>query len=227
MCQAQEKDAVRTAMDDARQLAKERKYEEALAKHIWIHDHALQTDSSYYGVRLSYALADWMKLGRQYPPAIDKLKSIRDEKTAQLLAGKKRRELFHDVESINERLGKSPATVELFKKLEATDSNFAKEIYQLASDALVQAHEFALARKYMGDPAKRLDRAKNGYEAGLEYAQSEHEASRRAHESIFANEIILIITVLRETGDKAGAKDIQKEALKIVDNADIKKALAE
>src|SRR3954462_5851261 len=104
MCSCQMKDDAQRALDDAKRLTDQGDYEGALAKHVWFHDNALKVRPSYYGVRLSFALSDWIKLGKKYPKALEKLKSIRDEKTAKLLAGDSNRELFHDVESINQHL---------------------------------------------------------------------------------------------------------------------------
>jgi ribosomal protein S7 len=53
------------------------------------------------------------------------------------------------------------------------------------------------------------------------------DAPRRAFEGIFTDEVVRIITVLRETGDKTGAKKIQTEALKTLDNATIRNAVQE
>ncbi len=45
------------------------RYEDALAKHLWFHENALEYRSSLYGVRLSFALGDWTKLSHVYPLA--------------------------------------------------------------------------------------------------------------------------------------------------------------
>ncbi len=50
-------------------LIEENKYEEALKRYQWFFDHILEYRKSYYGVRLSFTLTYWDKLGEQYPPA--------------------------------------------------------------------------------------------------------------------------------------------------------------
>ena len=45
---------------------KEQRYKDALAKHIWFHDHALEYQPSMYGVRLSFALSYWKQLSRKW-----------------------------------------------------------------------------------------------------------------------------------------------------------------
>jgi len=227
LCSCGENHNPGTALNDAKRLAAKGDYEGALAKHIWFHDNVLAINPNYYGVRLSFALDDWLKLGQQYPKALQKLKNIRDEKTSRLIAGEVNRELFHDVQAINEHLDESQATVELFKRIEATNPAFAARIYDSAEEALLQAKEYGLAKKYLRDPMERLSIAKRNLESGMQFAKTSQngESSRRAFESIFTQTVLRIIIILRETGDKELAKSIQTEALKTYDTASLRDAL--
>lgn len=63
-----------------------------------------------------------MELGEKYPKAREVLIEIRDKKAKQLQNGDRNRALFHDVESINDYLKQSEATVALFKKMEEARS---------------------------------------------------------------------------------------------------------
>lgn len=215
------------AFDAAKRLAAEGKFPEALAKHIWFHDHALEVDQSYYGVRLSYALAYWIELGQKYSPALVALHQIRDRKTSRLLAGETERALFHDVESINDHLHQPAATVELFKKIEAMHPKFAASVYDLVEEALVATREYALARRHLGDPARRFLVTKRNFDEGMEYSETGRaaEASRRATETIFVDEIVRIITVLDKTGDRAAAQAIQAKALVVLQSPAISNAI--
>src|SRR6266481_4765649 len=113
------------------------RHEDELRDYIWFHEHALEHQPSLYGVRLSFALWYWIELANDYPEARTALERIRDEKTRRLLNGESNRELFHDVESINERLGKEEATYELFAALEKSNSDFAALCAALAMPAIV------------------------------------------------------------------------------------------
>jgi tetratricopeptide (TPR) repeat protein len=218
---------MKDALEQARQLAAAGKFEEALQKHIWFHNHALEVDPAYYGVRLSFALADWVELGRKYPPALTALQKIRDEKTSRLVNGLANRDLFHDVESINEYLDESAATVALFKKIEGKQPDFAASVYDLADEALILAGEYALARKYLGDPMFRFETAKRHFEDGMRYAKTSEreEASRRATEHIFTDEIVRIVNVLDKAGDQDRAREIQSKALAVLNNPTIRGAI--
>jgi len=88
----------------ARQLVKSEQYAEALEKYIWFHHHALEADRALAGVRLSYAIFEWVDLGGLYPPAQRALESVRDAKTESLIQGTYDPSLFHDVASISLRI---------------------------------------------------------------------------------------------------------------------------
>ena len=227
MCSCKNTDNAQRALDDAKRLADQGDYKGSLAKHVWFHDNALKVSPSYYGVRLSFALSNWIELGNKYPNALEKLKSIRDEKTSRLLAGEMNRELFHDVESINAHLGEVASTVQLFKRIEAVNPRFASEVFDVADEALLQAGEHGLAKKYLGDPKKRLDAAKRNFNEGMAFAKISGDASGQAIERIYTDEVVRIVVILRETGDNKVAKDIQADALKTFESSEIRNALNE
>jgi hypothetical protein len=220
------KDRARAALDAAKSLATQGKFNAALKKHIWFHNHSLKIRKSYYGVRLSFALAYWMELAAKYPPALAALRKIRDRKTERLLRGKADRALFHDIESINSRLKEPGATVALFKSIDRKNERFASAIYDLADEALVAAEEFHLARKHLGDPCVRFENARRNFEEGMQYAATNQcrDASIRAHKAIFIGDIVRLVTVLAKVGGLPDAKRFQTEALKIVKHKAIRNA---
>jgi tetratricopeptide (TPR) repeat protein len=227
VCCSRGKDKADEALEQAQQFAAQGKFEEALQKHIWYHDHALEINQAHYGVRLSFALSYWIDLGKKYPKALDALKDIRDKKVARLVAGENNWLLFHEIVAINDQLGEVKATVELFKKIEVAQPEFASSISDLADEAFFAAKEYALERKYLGDPCSRFDRAKSRLDWGLNYAlTSRYPArSRQSFEIIFSREVVRLIVVLDQTGDGDLARQIQSDALAACNTAAIRDAL--
>ena len=132
------------------------RYKEALQKYVWFHNHALEHQPSFYGVRLSFALGYWLDLAKDYPPAGHKLRSIRDRKNRLLDTGKGTRDLFHDVESINQCLGESEKTYQLLCALEAKSPELAKKCGSIAIDCIVEAGDFEMANRYWPLPEDGL-----------------------------------------------------------------------
>jgi tetratricopeptide (TPR) repeat protein len=221
------KDKADAALEAAKSLASQGKFDAALKKHVWFHDHALGVDEAYYGVRLSFALADWIDLAHKYPPALAALRKIRDTKTNRLLKGKKDYALFHDVQSINEELKEPEATVALFKRIDKMNPRFASAIYGLADGDLIAHREYALARKHLGDPAVRFAVVRRNFEWGMSFAKDSccKEASERAEKANFTDDAVRIITVLDKAGEHRTAKRIQTEALALLNAPAIRKAI--
>jgi hypothetical protein len=127
-------------------------YEKALKDHLWFHDHALKHKPALYGVRLSFALQEWIALGEKYPKARQALIEIRDRKTQLMKKGNGSPELFHDVQSMNRFLYESQKTVDLIKDMTVSDFEMAKRCYDLAKTDLIAAEEFELCNQLMDVP---------------------------------------------------------------------------
>lgn len=138
------------ALGDARAFTDSGEYAKALERHEWYHKNALRINRAQYGVRLSFALSDWKDLADKYPPALASLKAIRDADVKELEAGTGKPETFHDVVSINEKLGEEAASVALFKSLDAKQPALAKKCFSRADKTLLNQGEVELFTKYGG-----------------------------------------------------------------------------
>ena len=121
----------------ARQTAKAGCHDEALREFVWFHHHALDVDPSLSGVRRSYALSDWAKLAKDYPPARVALEQIREEHTKAALSDTGDLDAFRDVESINRYLDSSEHTHDLFAAVAAANPALAQRCARYALAAVV------------------------------------------------------------------------------------------
>ncbi|HKI68635.1 MAG TPA: hypothetical protein VKA67_03545, partial [Verrucomicrobiae bacterium] len=142
-------------LDEAEADAKNGNYTNALAKQIWIYDNSLKYEPAFAGVRLSFALQDWIHLGKVYPPALEKLKAVRDKagENAGNMTGQKLYEAFEDFEAINNALGQDVKTKELFSWLDSNKLVEARDVFNLAEPALVKSKAYRLCGKYINADA--------------------------------------------------------------------------
>jgi len=207
------------------------KYADALAKHVWFHQNALKYDEGLYGVRLSYALDDWVELGAKYPPALKKLRSIRDGAAEKVRVGKDIREPFNDFESINEALKENNQTKDLFVWLDATNPIAAKEVYDLAQPALIQAKEYKLCGKYI-DMAKTFDQILYRYNtairvAGDKQVVEQKQALINLAEQSYSEDSATLVALLVLNERMGDANWVADEALKWLNKPELKKELEE
>jgi hypothetical protein len=152
-----EKPDLKTILDEAKTLMEQSRYEDALQRHLWYFNHALEYDQAQTGVRLSFALSQWVELGRRYPKAKEALTEIRDRDARLLAEGKGYADLFTDAQAINRELQDENATYELFKTIREKDPQLAGQCYFWVESLLVAKGEYQWCYDHMGDPQFRFD----------------------------------------------------------------------
>ncbi|MBB3122378.1 hypothetical protein [Pseudoduganella violacea] len=195
------------------------KFEDALRDHLWFHENALETDPSLNGVRLSFALRDWIYLGEQFPLARRALQGLRDRDTARLLNGDATLARFQDISAINGALGEERATHDLFTQIDANLPDLARQCADLALPALVACEDFALARRYLPQPVERIGamatRLNNFAEELARGGKTSSAPALLAYVLNYAKEVRLILEVLRRQGEdeeveQAGAAALEQ-----------------
>ena len=220
----------RDKLKDAKVAASQGRYADALRDHIWFHDHALEHRPSLYGVRLSFALADWVELGSEYPVALRSLESIRDLKTAALIAGPRSRDFFHDVQAINRVLGVSGRTYELFRRLCDIDGDFACSCARIAMDAIVDAKDYGLAERFLADPEAQVGAWSTQLNDDVRRLRDPDRATRHvdrklaSHARAYADDVALILAVLDGVGRADEARTIRDSAINRVEVESVRPA---
>ncbi|XLZ72450.1 hypothetical protein ABT364_10955 [Massilia sp. SR12] len=192
-------------------------YEDALRDHLWFHEHALAEDPSLAGVRLSFALRDWIYLAEQFPLARRALQALRDRDTQRILNGGATLGLFQDISAINSALGDDRSTHELFTQLDVQLPDLAKDCADLALPALVAVEDFQLARRYLPDPLARITAlATRVNDFAGEMAKRGNTSSAPqllAFVLNYAKEVRLVVEVLHRLGEDEEAIKASKAAL--------------
>ncbi len=237
-------------LNSAKSLTDEGSYPEALQHYLWYFEHS-RNDAGQKGVRLSFALSDWIELGRRYPKARQALIEIRDADARQFSDGGGYQDLFQEVSGINQYLNESAATMALFKTIEQHDPQLAKQCYPFVQDRLVQEGEYDKCLGYLGDPQAAFDQIRTSRERMKNW--EDQLASRREQEKqrfqamaktnpAFAHIPVLpepppfadnnfvgqtrqLIEILVGAGHPADAARIQAEAVAVLDDARLKSAV--
>ncbi|HEX9009365.1 MAG TPA: thioredoxin domain-containing protein [Holophagaceae bacterium] len=101
----------------ARVLMQQGRDEEALKELLWLYDDGMKRNPSSRGVRNSFLLLDWARLGRDYPPALASLRQHREAAQRQFLASPEDVSVALDLTSLNHALKEDQATLGTFDQL--------------------------------------------------------------------------------------------------------------
>ena len=159
-----EKPDLQKILGEAKTLMEQGRYEDALQRHLWYFNHALEYDQGQTGVRLSFALSQWVELGRRYPKAKEALIEIRNRDARMLVEGKGYANLFTDVQAINRELQDENVTYELFKTIREKDPQLAGQCYFWVESLLVAKGEYQWCYDHMGDPQFRFDSIRRSFD---------------------------------------------------------------
>ncbi|WP_010583194.1 hypothetical protein [Schlesneria paludicola] len=200
-------------LTEAQADVRDKRYEIALDKFVWFHEHALEFQPAMTGVRLSFALGYWYDLGQKYPPALDKLEDARDVAARKVADGTNLVASFHDFASINRTLDEETLTQELFEVLDSQNAKAAKKVFGLAQPALVRAKAYALCAKYL-EPESDFKRMKLIYNQGKKLADNPLIGKRHLDfaNRKFTNEVTTLVALLAANERKPEAEEIAKQA---------------
>jgi hypothetical protein len=195
------------------------RHEDALAKFVWFHEHALETQPAMTGVRLSFALAYWAELGAAYPPALEKLRSERDRAGEDAREAADPRKPFGDFAAINRVLKEDAKTADLFAAYDRDTPERASGVYLAAEPALIRTKRYELCGKYI-DADRAFDRFVRLREAlaGMQMTPGFKEKS-------FSTNMATLVGLLAASGRKEDAARIAEKARALSDDAEYRKAL--
>jgi len=180
-------------------------------------EHALDGDpASLYGVRLSYCLNEWARLGRKYPPALAALEARRRE-AIQRLETTRDPEHFHDFECISKYLGVHSDAIEQFTAYHRSDPELAKSIVRFVWSELVKIEAWALCNDYLGDANERCVNAMDKFDQALELSHAQPEFGGADFEAQiqgwYIRDVSELILVLANSGRVQEATNIQARAI--------------
>jgi len=220
--------SIETIYDELRTDFQEKRYEDALAKHLWFHEKS-KDYPALAGVRLSYALGQWLELGKVHPAALDKMKSLRDQLEIDIAKDSKSDFVkLMDLFAFNRTLGDSKRNVAIFVTLDAQSSPLTKQAFILTFGTLVTHQEFKLAGKYLNSEDYYATALSN-YQFHQKFAADKPKANadrllNYARES-FINKSSTAVAVLVKNNREAEAKKMADAAAKELTTPEFKAQL--
>ena len=126
---------VRDAADADRRAGR---FAESLQKHEWLFEHS-RNERGMGGVRLSFALSDWLELASDYQPAMVAFVSLRDRTEMRCRESQGDFEAFHELSALNSYLNLNQRTIAMFLEIAEADKNAAAHIYHVVEPLLVDS----------------------------------------------------------------------------------------
>ncbi|RXJ74067.1 hypothetical protein CS022_05345 [Veronia nyctiphanis] len=125
-------------------------------KYEWYFENAEKFNPHHRGVRVSFALADWVDVAKQYRPAMTCIIDIRKEALNKFNETKSI-ESFRDYSYISEYLQTGDEVLEIFFSFHSKDKELAKKLFKYAYKFLVDNKEWSICAEYMDNSSEKYD----------------------------------------------------------------------
>lgn len=206
----------------ASKLVENKQYEEALGAYRYYFIES-KKESSLGGVRLSFCLSDWAALGKIYPPAVNELILMSNERKNILLSGKGNSEIFQEYNAINRYIERDSETLATFIAIDKDFPEQAESYRFFAKDLIINAKRYDLAKKYI-DPIYEFENLRFIRESDLSYLRkSSSNVVNAQSEAVFEKRVHALIEVANQIGMKDAAADIKRRYASYILNSPLKK----
>jgi hypothetical protein len=215
----------RVIHNEARKDRMEQRYEDALAKHLWLYHQGAKVEPRWAPARVTFAMGDWAHLAAKFPPAMEALKRERDSAEANVKAGKDPVRSFEDFAAINRELDEPGPTTALFLWVEARDEALAKSIARYAQHALMQSGDFKTAARYVDANAAmaQVVRMRSGMVGNM--PKDADEEFRKSARATYAREAARIVAMVAANGRTVHAKRLYEQALDADPSPEVREVL--
>lgn len=229
--QPPEKPSPTAILREAQADARARRYEEALAKHLWYHQNTEEFDAGQTGVRRSFALSDWHDLGADYPPALVKFEETREASRMSVLESPHPKRVwndFADYAAMCEQLDEEQQIADLFLALRDKSEKHAKKVYPLAERALVDAGRFDVCGEFL-DPKRAMELEIKSYELNKQLAgEREGDHGQRLlnfGERKLRHDAAVIVAIVAQNDKPDDAAALAQQARAAWDDKELNEAL--
>ena len=195
-------------LKEARAAVKAGDYALALERYERFFDRALLdqgNENNYYGVRLSYCLDEWSRLGKKYPVGLARLET---KATEALAAFEKSAdyEKFHDYKSIQNYLGRMEMVLSQFEQYHNSKPELALAVLDFMWNYLIEAKRWEICSAYLDDYESRYKRALHKFDQSMKICMEDPAlGSEEFADQIkdwYVRDVGNLLCVLRNTGQE-------------------------
>jgi len=201
-------------LTEARAAAKAGDFPLALSSYEHFFDRALQDqgeDNNYYGVRLSYCLDEWVRLGEKYPEARERLEAKAREALVEFEASSDP-EKFHDYQSIQDHLNQKELVFSKFIAYHESKQELASVALRFMWNRLVEAKRWDVCSRYLDDSEAKYKRALYKFDQSMEVCIADPTLGGQEFEDQikgwYVRDVGNLLGALRNTGRLEAASDL-------------------
>lgn len=219
-----------TVLDNARQQVKNGAYSEALKNYVWFFKNSIEIEPAMFGVKHSYCVDEWRKLGEIYEPALLTYREELLNRQEKLLNGSESWELFMEFDTLCQYDGKKNEVIKvfmLFHKKENQNKDFVESIFNPIKEDLLALGHYNICSEYTKDATRKADQIIHLHRLNIEF---EEKSDNKCDNMDFAEKSFIIdanylLTVLKKTNRIEEFNQVKNKLVSYNPSEELKKLL--
>lgn len=163
-------------------------YVKAHEKYEWYFENAEKLKPSLRGVRVSFCLAGWVDVAKEYPPAMKRITELKKNALKEFNETKSI-DAFRDFSCISQYLETGSEVLELFYNYHQSNKELSKKLFRHSYDFLVDKKEWEICAEYMDDFSKKYDLSFHCFD---HTSGKDHSLDKAEAESLYQHRIKLL-----------------------------------
>ena len=213
---------------EAKEDKRKGRYKIAITKHLWYHQNASVIEPSLSGAWTSFAQGDWLELGEVYPPALQKMKQVRDETEKRIRNEELVRVRFSDFQdfaALNRTLREHDRTLGVFQWLDEKDPEDAARLFRVPRKSLIKRKAHELYGKYV-QPQEEMERIQESYQQTFDFDDWKYGDIFFKHaEKKLLNDVGTLVALLVKIDRVPEAKQVAEESMQIIEGDEFNERL--
>ena len=190
-------------LNSARKNYENKKYAEALKEYKWFFDNSTKTESAMFGVKLSYCVGEWRKLGDSYEPALNIYRAELQDRKQRLLDGESNWDLFMEFSAMCDYDGRKNEVIDVFLVIHKNNKNkeFTEKIFRPIKEDLLYSGYVSICNDYLVDPIRDVEHIIEFHKLNQNYdlrSQANIDDDKFV-DDMYNNEAIYLLTVLEKS----------------------------
>jgi hypothetical protein len=190
-------------LKSARKHVDNKEYAEALKDYKWFFENSTKIRSSMFGVKHSYCVDEWRKLGNLYKPALELYRAEILKRKNRLIEGETNWDLFMEFDALCEYDDKKNEVVEVFMAFDNDDQkmDFTKRIFSPIKEDLLSFGHIDICSKYTTDPAREAGHIIELHRLNVEFEKERANTPENCSfaDTFYNDEAGYLLTVLKKS----------------------------
>ncbi len=210
-------------LKEANQAIKNLEFDKSNEKFKWYWTNSAKIKPSLIGVKLTFALRDWMSLAAKYPPALSEIKKLQSDLLLVMSNNYPQLLEFAEFSALSGALGFDEDVCRIFESLVNKNEIGARPYFRIASKHLILCKRYKICNPFIGVDAFRRIKANFSNSKIIDEGTNSPQNEIKLYN--YLSEVATMVALLIHNDRKNESNEIANETARLFESTKFSKIL--